>query len=87
MNVFQITSPSGAKGVRVIGNDGIEIEIIRNKSGTATFEIKNYDEEGIGSSMGISLTRKEVRMIVELLETKLHAMKKPKELFNEDTAR
>jgi hypothetical protein len=87
MNVFQITSPAGSKGLRIIGNDGVEIEIIKNRYGTATLEIKAYDDEGTGTTMGVNLNRKELMMIVELLEPKLHAMKRPKELYNKETAR
>lgn len=87
MDVLNITAPNGARGIRILSNDGIEIEIIRSRSGTATFEITKYDEEGGGNSTGIKLSRKEVLAIVELLETKLHAMKRPKELFNRETGR
>jgi hypothetical protein len=86
MNVFQITSSGGSKGLRIIG-DGVEIEIIKNRYGTATFEIKTYDDEGTGTTMGINLNRKELMMVVDLLEPKMHAMKRPKELFNKETAR
>ncbi len=87
MNVLQITSPTGLKGLKIIGTDGVEVEIIKNRYGTATLEIKSYDDEGTGTTMGVNLSRKEILMIVELLEPKLHALKRPKELFNKDTAR
>lgn len=87
MNVLQITSISGSKGLKIIGQDGVEVEIIKNRYGTATLEIKAYDDEGAGTTLGVNLSRKEILMIVELLEPKLHAMKRPKELFNKNTAR
>ncbi len=87
MNLVELKFPEGDKGIRIISNDGMEIEIVRKKGGTAIIEIKKYDDEGDGTCMGINLNRKEVRAVVELLETRLHAMKRPEKLYNKETAR
>ncbi len=87
MDVIKLTFPKGGKGIRIVADDGAEIEVARTRSGTAIVEIKKYDDEGDATSVGIRLSRKDVRDIVELLETKMHAMKRPEKLYNKETAR
>jgi hypothetical protein len=73
--------PNGAKGIRIVSGEGIEIEIVKNKTGTASVELKKYDEEGDGACFGIKLTKKEVLATVELLEPMLRAVRNPGELL------
>ena len=87
MNLLKITGKNGARGIEISGSDGVDIRIIRERSGVSSIEIKKYDEEGNASSMAGHLNREETKAVVEVLESKLHAMKKPKELFNKETAR
>lgn len=69
---IKITSARGLPGIRLISADeGVEIEVIKQTHGAATFEIRQYDDEKKSESLIIRLTKAKVAAMVELLDRKL----------------
>ena len=81
-----ITTPEGNHGMRFISSrSGIELEVIKQKRGAATFEIRAYDDEERSESLIILLTKSNVDDLMSLLEKKLKIMSTKRETKNDQT--